>query len=64
MAPRGMSFFSGENACSRVPVAFCERKVSAFEPNFVILKGNCEVAVAPTTWWGLFEALELAAESS
>ena len=48
----------------RYTVAFCERKVSAFEANVVILKGKCEVTVAPATWWGLLEAFEIAPESS
>ena len=64
VAPRGMSFFSKENAWSRCPVAFCEGKVGAFDANVVILKGKCEVTVAVTTWWGVLVAFELALKSS
>ena len=59
-----LSLFSEENACLRVRVAFCERKVSAFEANVVILKGKCEVTGDFMTWWGVLRAFERAPESS
>ena len=62
-SPR-LALFPKETARSRLRLPFCERKVSAFDANVVIIKGKYVSTIAVTTWWGVLIAFELALESS